>query len=91
MQKLSNFIFKSKTKLNQNDWIPSKLVKHKKKVIKVKIGFVEINFIVGDRGELRLIENPEHADTIIQMSFDAFFKTIILKEKKGSNKILKAS
>ena len=69
--------------LNQNDWIPSKLVNHKKKVIEVKIGFVEINFIVGDRGELRLIENPEHADTMIQMSFDAFFKTIILKEKKG--------
>ena len=63
--------------LSQNDWMQSKLVDHKNKIIIIKISNLKLILKVDENGLLHSLNEAEKFDCIIKLTVNSFFSQLI--------------
>jgi ubiquinone biosynthesis protein UbiJ len=63
--------------LSQNDWMQSKLVEHKNKIIIIKISDLKLILKVDENGLLHSLNEAEKFDCIIKLTVNSFISQLI--------------
>jgi|TARA_B110000037_G_scaffold221469_1_gene292629 ubiquinone biosynthesis protein UbiJ len=63
--------------LSQNDWMQSKLIEHKSKILAIEISGYKVIFIVEENGQLRTINESEKIDCTIKLTINDFINQIV--------------
>ena len=63
--------------LSQNDWMQSKLVEHKNKIIIIKISDLKLILKVDENGLLHSVNEAEKFDCIIKLTVNSFISQLI--------------
>ena len=63
--------------LSQNDWMQSKLIEHKSKILAIEISGYKVIFIVEENGQLRTLNGSEKIDSTIKLTINDFINQIV--------------
>jgi len=63
--------------LLQNDWMQSKLIDHKNKILAIEISGLKNIFIVEENGQLRSLNESKKIDCIIKLTINDFINQVV--------------
>ena len=63
--------------LLQNDWMQSKLIDHKNKILAIEISGLKNIFIVEENGQLRSLNESKTIDCIIKLTINDFINQVV--------------
>lgn len=67
--------------LSQNDWMQTKLIDHKDKVVVIEISGLELILKIDEKGLLHSLNESEEFDCIIKLTVNDFINQLINKNK----------
>ena len=68
--------------LLQNDWMQSRLINYKNKIITIIISDIKIIFQIQDNGQLQTIDKSKKTDCIINLTISDFINQIVNNKNK---------
>jgi len=74
--------------LLQNDWMQSKLINYKNKIITIVISDIKIIFQVQDNGQLETIDESKKTDCIINLTINDFINQFVNNKNKNKKIIV---
>ena len=66
--------------MSQNDWMQTKLVSHKDKIVVIEISGFKIIFKVESNGQLKLIDESKEFDCVIKLTINDFINQLVNKK-----------
>lgn len=68
--------------LLQNDWMQSRLINYKNKIITIAISDIKIIFQIQDNGQLQTIDESKKTDCIINLTINDFINQLVNNKNK---------